>query len=215
MPERLRHLSFIELLNNVAYFRQVFRDIVDETAQKIGGTRLFWDEDALRDAFSEWKAAYAEWLLSFHGEMSRSGVSDPADLQLSHIKSMGLLLETLTQFGHEPIRAANVEGVLPEQLKLLVEGFPNETFCFLGCYFIFCFQQGERDAERTFDPTNPPMHFRFLRSMVAYLRQAQSEYGGTPHSKDDFYMLFKAMDLFGMNEDYGSQLRLRQQTQPE
>jgi hypothetical protein len=204
MLEQLREVSFIEQLNHVGYFRNLFKAIVDKFAHENGNVKLFWDDAKLKEAFSDWQLCVGEWLTKFKADMVSTGAADTDSLELSHIKSMGALLDCLTQRGFEPIKAARVDGILTNNLRRMVVAYPNEYYNFIGCLLIFNFQQREREIASRYDLDKPPLHFRYVRSMIAYLRQYYSEKDVYPRDETDFYMIFKTMDLYGLEEDYGN-----------
>ncbi len=193
---------FLHLLNQPAFYQKVITEICEDHARITGDIEIFWNSQHLSDAFNQWQSKMAEWLIFYSNLQDTQSQTCAPDADLSHIKSVGVLLYCLTQTEHQPIEAVLVSGILPGDLKNLIEAYPNEYFCFLCMYHIFNFQQHDRNIEARYDFANPPLHFRYLRSMVYYLRGTNIQGESAPRTAEDFYMIFKTMDLFGLKENY-------------
>ncbi len=126
----------------------------------------------------------------------------------SHLKVFGHLLFALTQSSDDGSEKPCFFALLPEtetslgSSKQFFVDFFHEYCCFLIVFEMLCSAQRQRKEALKFDPTKPPTNPRFSRSMVDYIREWESGPLSGQRTPFDFYMVFKAMDLFGVEASY-------------
>ncbi|WP_425071308.1 hypothetical protein [Sagittula sp. S175] len=157
---------------------------------------LIENEEGLAEAVSKFQSTCKNY-------WTKLGVESP-----SHLKIFGSLLHSLTQArgcnGQRPV----FWGVLPSakdtvdaKNHILVDYF-HEYCSFIVVYEMLCSTQRQRREPLKFDPLKPPSNPRFTRSMVDYLREWPAEPLKGDRTPYDFYMVFKAMDLYGVETNY-------------
>lgn len=138
------------------------------------------------------------------------GVAEP-----SHLKTFGYLLYSLTQLRDG---AGNPRRVIViDKLDTLKSGFGDSTdsdvaennsvlaenfhafACFSAVYQMLVIAQRMRKEPLRFDVSKPPSSRRFSRSMVDYLVGISGSEIDYVKSPFDLYMIFKAMDLYGVD----------------
>lgn len=135
------------------------------------------------------------------------GVAEP-----SHLKVFGHLLFSLTQLRDDTsgdrIAFCGIENPNgPKTKDLFAEAdflrvHFHEFASFTVVYEMLISAQRRRKESLRFDPVRPPTNKRFTRSMVDYLRQWDVGPLIGDRTPFDFYMVFKAMDLYGVDAAY-------------
>ena len=129
----------------------------------------------------------------------------------SHLKVFGYLLYCLTQ-----LRDPSTKQRLAFCGMLSGSGKPKTEFeddDYLRVHFnefaafnivsnMLVSAQRRRDATLKFDGTKPPTNTRYTRSMIDYLRQWDEGPLVGDRIPYDFYMVFKTMDLYGVENAY-------------
>ncbi|RLC55327.1 MAG: hypothetical protein DRI30_07755, partial [Chloroflexi bacterium] len=172
----------------------------------IGDARVIWNQDELNFCIKHFQSKCTSYL------------SDLLNGDPSHIKILGHLLYSLTQLERtdrrsEGIISVGLQGLVfhrervqnPEKAKefaKIIEICANETLMFMAVYFEFCNVQRSRDVQKRFDLNQAPMHQRYLRAMIEYLRPNSNEKLGYLKTSFDFYLIFKSMDLYGVDTPY-------------
>lgn len=147
------------------------------------------------DAFDVATAAFSRNCRNYWRNL---GVDDP-----SHLKIFGHLLYSLTHSRMPDGSRAVFFGVRPENLgnlkdRLFTIQYFHEYASFVIVYEMLCHAQRQRLETLRFDPLKPPMSRRFTRSMIDYLREWPEGSLATGRTPFDLYMVFKAMDLYGV-----------------
>lgn len=135
------------------------------------------------------------------------GVAEP-----SHLKIFGHLLYSLTQL-RDPTTGDRIVfcGVVDPAGAKAADDFEDSDFlrvhfhefaCFTLVYEMLTSAQRRRKEALRFDPVRPPTNKRFTRSMIDYLRQWDTGPLIGDRIPFDFYMVFKAMDLYGVDASY-------------
>jgi hypothetical protein len=135
------------------------------------------------------------------------GIDEP-----SHLKVFGHLLYSLTQLRDEKTgdrlvfcAVADPGGEKTRETLVEADFFRvhfHEVACFNTVYEMLLSAQLRRKEPLRFDPKAPPANKRFTRSMVDYIRQWDTGPLKGDRSPFDFYMVFKAMDLYGVDTQY-------------
>ena|GEM_PF-5264420 len=130
------------------------------------------------------------------------GITSP-----SHLKVLGHLLYSLTQVRDTEDQRVRCFAIEPDLAATLSDenkrlgAFFHEFCCYTVVHTMLCSAQRRRRAKLVFEPQKPPTNPRFTRSMISYLR----DWRGGPLTNDkspyDFYMIFKTMDLYGLQEN--------------
>lgn len=197
--------GFIHLTTSTTFTVNVIKRVVVDLCKAYGDVEPFFDEAALKKSAELWREVVVEWSATYSREFEHANGRSGAEETLSHIKHAGSLLYAFTQSEEDGVVASLVRGILPERIKDLVEGYPNEVLIFLAVYWLFNEQQYQRaDAELLYDYKQPPMNPRYLRSMAAYLNRTMRGNGGHACKPADLYLIFKTMDLMGAKTEYKS-----------
>lgn len=195
--------GFIHLATSKTRTVNTIKRVIQDFCSNTGDIQPFFDESALYSCAEEWQEEIFAWEKSYREDFTAATGKDSSGETLSHIKYAGVLLRAFTQCGHEGIIAASVNGILPEKVKDAVEAYPNEFLVFSAVYWLFHEQQCQRgDATLLYDPEYPPMNTRYMRAMVHYLSSGGDSQTSTGCRNSDLYLIFKTMDLYGVNASY-------------
>jgi hypothetical protein len=200
---RVEHHELLGMLNASGFSRVKIGWYADRHAGALGGSRLFWDEQAFKQAMAHWKNEVVEWSLRARSEIEAEGLPPDDFRDLSFIKYLSVLLWAMTQAGVEPIQAVEVGAVVPKKLCDLLEAYPNEYFSFMTVFGMFHDLEYQRDITSRYDLMRPPMHYRYMRAMTHYLARWRPELGShSPVRYEDLYLILKTFDLTAMVTDY-------------
>lgn len=196
--------GFVGLLTDRNKFKFHFSQIAMHTA---AGTGLFPEikEKRLLAAHTLWREEVMRWF----SELDASEFQE-----VSHIKMAGALLWSLLRRQCCPVRkiveieekhlpALTRHCVSPnirvlddyrEESGKIVKASPNPTLGYIFTSAIFnSIQRGRGKKRDCIDLSKPPMTYHFFKNLSCWYLVERSP------SKEDLYMLFKTMDLYGLN----------------
>lgn len=194
--------GFLHLATSKTLVVSTLRRAILDFCKSCGDIEPFFDEDALEVCAEDWQENVFQWSMTYKQEFANANGSDAEDETISHIKYAGALLCALTQCENDPVEAVLVKGILPTRQRDLIVAYPNEYVMFMAVYWLFNEQQYQRGEPMLYDIGNAPMNPRYSRAMVHYLRMGRNGYSSTIRTPADFYMIFKSMDLYGVECDY-------------
>lgn len=207
LPEAPAGAQHSDLKSLIKVYLCAYDNLEHEVQLRLGAVarEMNKGELVLNDAYLEICLQY------FQRECSKYwnalGVAEP-----SHLKVFGHLLYSLTQLrdqvsgdriafcGIEDPNGTKSQEQFTEADFLRVHF--HEFASFTIVYEMLISAQRRRKETLRFDPVRPPTNRRFTRSMVDYLRQWDAGPLVGDRTPFDFYMVFKAMDLYGVDASY-------------
>jgi hypothetical protein len=202
MTDGFSHLDLEDLGKVRDRLRGKFMSAADRSAYALG-ILIDWDTEALGRCLSIWQETCARWHSNAKRETSMFGAGNTQSSGLSSIKYMSVLLWALTQTGESPVASIEMSDGPLGDIEILFHNWPNECCCFMGVYHHFHDLQAQRGVLARYDLDGPPMHYRFLRAMAYYLARPRVEAAlGKRVDYEDLYLIFKGMDLIGIDTDY-------------
>lgn len=205
MPfQRIPSLGFAEMFTHPEFLKTSIKHFAESHLTTLGTFDAEWDDDVLDQCIGQFREGCIDYY------------SDILDGAPSQLKYLGYLLYCLTQLEeengdrncsvyivdfqfHEDIRPSLKR---PEEAEEVICSFGNELLMFMAVFHILNQMQSVRSERKRYDVENPPMHYRFLRAVIDYLRPHSVEKLNYTKTPLDFYMILKTMDLFGVDCNY-------------
>jgi hypothetical protein len=200
---QLPTLNAVELFTRHEHVKNCVKLYANKFLDSLGTGRVLWDETELDDLL----CIFRDECLPYYEDIN---VGSP-----SHLKWLGFLLFCLTQQVADGDRRSavylddfkfheEIAGQLrsPTEVETDFNNFGNELLMFAVVFLFLNEMQRIRSDKKRYDTSEPPMHFRYLRAMLDYLRPHTNEKLNYQKTPFDLYLILKSYDLFGVDCDY-------------